>query len=114
MVFLKNDKPGNATYIMSLQQGLFFLNKMTRDNKNSKSATVLESEATKQELRETEHVKVRNAAPNWGGNVITDMKKLSPSFRAKLKEKDEAYMSNIDELVEDIKKDYFRRRDDQR
>lgn len=114
MVFLKNDKPGNATYIMSLQQGLFFLNKMTRDNKNSKSATVLESEATKQELRETEYVKVRNAAPNWGGNVITDMKKLSPSFRAKLKEKDEAYMSNIDELVEDIKKDYFRRRDDQR
>ena len=114
MVFLKNDKPGNATYIMSLQQGLFFLNKMTRDNKNSKSATVLESEATKQELRETEHVKVRNVAPNWGGNVITDMKKLSPSFRAKLKEKDEAYMSNIDELVEDIKKDYFRRRDDQR
>ena len=114
MVFLKNDKPGNATYIMSLQQGLFFLNKMTRDNKNSKSATVLESEATKQELRETEHVKVRNAAPNWGGNVMTDMKKLSPSFRAKLKEKDEAYMSNIDELVEDIKKDYFRRRDDQR
>ena len=114
MVFLKNDKPGNATYIMSLQQGLFFLNKMTRDNKNSKSATVLESEATKQELRETEHVKVRNAAPNWGGNVITDMKKLSLSFRAKLKEKDEAYMSNIDELVEDIKKDYFRRRDDQR
>lgn len=115
MVFLKNDKPGNATYIMSLQQGLFFLNKMTRDNKNSKSTTtVLESDATKQELRETEHVKVRNAAPNWGGNVITDMKKLSPSFRAKLKEKDEVYMSNIDELVEDIKKDYFRRRDEQR
>ena len=100
---------------MSLQQGLFFLNKMTRDNKNSKSTTtVLESDATKQELRETEHVKVRNAAPNWGGNVITDMKKLSPSFRAKLKEKDEVYMSNIDELVEDIKKDYFRRRDEQR
>ena len=30
MVFLKNDKPGNATYIMSLQQGMYFLNKIIK------------------------------------------------------------------------------------
>ena len=33
MALYNFDKPGNATYVMSLQQGLFFLNKMTRDNK---------------------------------------------------------------------------------
>ena len=32
MVFLKNDKPGNATYIMSLQQGLYILNRIVGKN----------------------------------------------------------------------------------
>ena len=44
VVFLKNDKPGNATYIMSLQQGLYFLNKIVREKKNKDEKTKKEKE----------------------------------------------------------------------
>lgn len=109
MVFMKNDKPGNATYIMSLQQGLFFLNKMARNG--NLETKVIESDATKQGLRETEHVKVRNASAGWGKNVVYEMKKLSPEFAKKVKV-DSEYSLAIDTLVEDIKTDYEERKNE--
>ncbi|MBQ7410627.1 MAG: hypothetical protein IJW20_04505 [Clostridia bacterium] len=111
MVFLKNDKPGNATYIMSLQQGMFFLKKMAR-GASIESKTV-ESDATKQALRETEHVKVRNASQGWGKNVVLEMKKLSPEFAKRLKGKSE-YKLAIDSIIEDIKDDYEKRKNESR
>lgn len=114
MVFLKNDKPGNATYVMSLQQGLFFLNKIVREQRAQSGEIVLaeelQSDATKQSLRETEFVKVRNASAGWGANIVDAMKKISPQFRSKLRVQSE-YKSNIDEVVEEIREDYKARKD---
>ena len=113
MVFLKNDKPGNATYIMSVQQGLFFLNKIVREKRNRNGETEvgveLQTDATKAELRETEHVKVRNAAAGWGANIVDAIKMLSPSFKEKLRTPSE-YRRNIEEVVEEIKEDYKERK----
>lgn len=111
MVFLKNDKPGNAAYIMSLQQGMFFLKKMERASNINNNG--VESDATKQALRETEHVKVRNASAGWGKNVVSEMKKLSPEFAKRLKEESE-YRLAIDSIVEDIKDDYEKRKNESR
>lgn len=111
MVFLKNDKPGNAAYIMSLQQGMFFLKKMERASNINNNG--VESDATKQVLRETEHVKVRNASAGWGKNVVSEMKKLSPEFAKRLKEESE-YRLAIDSIVEDIKEDYEKRKNESR
>ncbi len=114
MVFLKNDKPGNATYVMSLQQGLFFLNKIVREQRAQSGEIVLaeelQSDATKQSLRETEFVKVRNASAGWGANIVDAMKKISPQFRSKLQTQSE-YKSNIDEVVEEIREDYKSRKE---
>lgn len=114
MVFLKNDKPGNATYIMSLQQGMYFLNKIVRERKNQTGNTgvgiELQSDATKRELRETEHVKVRNASAGWGANIIGAMKKLSPSFKEKMRRPSE-YRKIIEDVTEEIRKDYQDRKD---
>ncbi len=111
MVFIKNDEPGNATYIMSLQQGMYFLKKMARNE--SIENRIIESNATKQGLRETEHVKVRNASAGWGKNVISEMKKLSPKFAEKIKENSE-YTSAINVLIEDIREDYEERKNEMR
>lgn len=114
MVFLKNDKPGNATYIMSLQQGLFFLNKIVRERRAQSGEIILaeelQSDATKQALRETEFVKVRNASAGWGANIVDAMKKLSPQFRSKLRGKSE-YKKSIDEVIEEIREDYKERKE---
>ena len=114
MVFLKNDKPGNATYIMSLQQGLFFLNKIVREKRAQTGEIVLaeelQSDATKQALRETEFVKVRNASAGWGANIVDAMKKLSPQFREKMRGKSE-YKDSIDEVIEEIREDYKARKE---
>lgn len=111
MVFLKNDKPGNAAYIMSLQQGMYFLKKIVRDGKSNaeQNETKIESDATKQGLRETEHVKVRNASAGWGKNVVAAMKSLSPELKKKLAKSSE-YKSNLDVIIEEIKKDYEERK----
>ncbi len=114
MVFLKNDKPGNATYVMSLQQGLFFLNKIVREQRAQSGEIILaeelQSDATKQALRETEFVKVRNASAGWGANIIDAMKKLSPKFREKMRGQSE-YKKSIDEVVEEIREDYKERKE---
>ena len=114
MVFLKNDKPGNATYVMSLQQGLFFLNKIVREKRAQSGEIILaeelQSDATKQALRETEFVKVRNASAGWGANIVDAMKKISPQFRSKLRTQSE-YKASIDEVVEEIREDYKARKD---
>ena len=114
MVFLKNDKPGNATYIMSLQQGLFFLNKIVREKKAQDGVTTiteeLQSEATKQALRETEFVKVRNASAGWGANIVDVIKKLNPQFREKMRGQSE-YKTSINEVVEEIRSDYKERKE---
>ena len=114
MVFLKNDRPGNATYIMSLQQGMYFLNKIVRERRNQTGETELgvslESDATKGELRETEHVKVKNASAGWGANIVSAMKKLSPAFKEKMKSPSE-YRCAIEDITEEIKRDYQERKD---
>lgn len=111
MVFLKGDKAGNATYIMSLQQGMYFLNKMIRDRENSEETAdvQIESDATKQDLRQTPHIKIRNAAPGWGKNVISDMESLSPTLKAK-RRKDSDYKKVLDDIVEEIREDYIERK----
>ena len=114
MVFLKNDRPGNATYIMSLQQGMYFLNKIVRERRNQTGETELgvslESDATKGELRETEHVKVKNASAGWGANIVSAMKKLSPEFKEKMKRPSD-YRSSIEDITEEIRKDYQERKE---
>ena len=114
MVFLKNDKPGNATYIMSLQQGMYFLNKIVRERKNQTGETELgislESDATKGELRETEHVKVKNASAGWGANIVGAMKKLSPEFKEKMKRPSD-YRCAIEDITEEIRRDYQERKE---
>lgn len=114
MVFLKNDKPGNATYVMSIQQGLYFLNKIVRERRNQSGnpefGIELESDATKRELRETEHVKVRNASAGWGANIVGAMKKLSPKFKEKMSKKSE-YRCVIEDITEEIRRDYQERKD---
>ena len=69
----------------------------------------LESTATKQELRETEHVKVRNASRKWGKNMLDSMRKLSPELDRKFKEKTE-YKNRINEMIDAIRDDYDERR----
>ena len=103
MVFINLDKPSNATYIMSLQQAMYLL-------KNGAKKNVVESSATKKELRETEHVKVRNASRGWGKNVVDTIKKLSPEFKAKMT-KDDSYVQKLEELIDEIREDYDYRRD---
>ena len=99
MLFFNPNKPGNATYIMSLQQGMFFLK---RNRKNNISQ--IESTATKQALRETEHIKVKNASRGWGKNILDAIKQLSPRMRERLK--DSNYTSSINKIIEDIMEDY--------
>lgn len=114
MVFLKNDRPGNATYIMSLQQGMYFLNKIVRERKNQTGekelGIELQSDATKSELRETEHVKVKNASAGWGSNIIGAMKQLSPKFKEKMRRPSE-YRKVIEEVTDEIRRDYQERKD---
>ena len=106
MVFFNPEKVGNATYVMSLQQGMFFLKRFkTRNNTKSE----VHSNATKQELRETEHVKVRNACKGWGKNIVDSIKKLSPEMKNLLKE-DSEYKKELDNIVQEIREDYDRRK----
>ena len=109
MVFL-NDKPQNATYITSLQQGLYFLNKAIREDKHAKQKNVLSSNVTKKTLRNTEHVKVKNASKGWGKNVVDAIKSLSPVLKDRLKN-DDTYSKNVDTIIEEIKEDYILRKD---
>ena len=116
MAFTHHEKPGNATYIMSLQQGLFFLNRLVRkkaleDGTEEEKVTGVQSSATKQELRETEHVKVRNASRWLGRNIIDSMRKISDKF-ARDYRKELDYKDKIDELVDAIKEDYDERKRD--
>ena len=89
MVFSNPDKPGNAAYVMSLQQGMFFINRYVREQelaqKTGRRESSMESTATKQELRATEHVKVRNACRGFGKNMVDSMRQLSPVLDKKLK-----------------------------
>ena len=105
---------GNATYIMSLEQGMYFLNNLIRNNDCDKNfndnKAGVESSVTKSTLRETEHVKVKNASKGWGVNVVEAMKKLSPTLKQKLKN-DKQYNRKIDEIVDAIREDYEMRRD---
>ena len=116
MVFSNYDKAGNATYVMSLQQGLFFLNRLVRKRTLETGTEVenvdsVESTATKQELRETEHVKVRNASRWLGRNIVDSMRKVSDKF-ARDYRKEQDYKTRIDELVDAIRDDYDERKRD--
>ena len=105
MVFFNPNKPSNATYIMTIQQAMYFLKRSGIQN----GKNTIESATTKQDLRETEHVKVRNACKGWGKNIIDTIKKLSPEMAKKIKDK--KYKAQIDEIVEEIREDYDRRKE---
>lgn len=104
MVFFNPNKPSNATYIMTIQQAMYFLKRSGIQSGKNK----IESAATKQDLRETEHVKVKNACRGWGKNIIDTIKKLSPEMAQRLK--DNQYKEKLDAIVSEIKTDYDRRR----
>ena len=104
MVFFNPNKPSNATYIMTIQQAMYFLKRSGRQS----GKNTIESAATKQDLRETEHVKVKNACRGWGKNIIDTIKKLSPEMAQRLK--DNQYKEKLDAIVSEIKTDYDRRR----
>ena len=106
MVFLNPNKPSNATYIMSIQQGMYFLKRSVANN----NKTSIESTATKQDLRETEHVKVKNACRGWGKNIMDTIKKLSPEMKERLKN-DSNYRNKLEKIAREIGEDYDRRRD---
>ena len=115
MVFGKFDSPNNSTYIMTIAQGSYFLKaierKMARMQEGKEGQDVeLESSATKQELRDTEHVKVRNASKGWGKNILDSMAKLSPKVAERLK-KDKTYKTKLDEIIQDIREDYELRKE---
>lgn len=105
MVFIKNEKVGNATYIMSLAQGMYFLKKVSR----GKGEASLESDATKNEIRETEHVRVRNASKGWGQNIVDSIRQLNPEFAQKYR-RDSEYQRRVKAIIEDIREDYDLRR----
>ena len=113
MVFLKNDKPSNACYIMSLQQGLFFLNKIVREKKSQNGeiefSKEMQSDATKQALRTTKFVKTIYAAAGWGENLVSAIEEINPTLKKKLKD-DPGYKAAIDEITKEIKKDYKERK----
>ena len=106
VTFVNLDKPNNATYIMTLQQAMFFL----RNIRRSTTSNVVEASTTKRELRETEHVKVRNTSGGWGRNVVDTIAKLSPEFRTTYR-RDKEYKKGIDGIVQMIKSDYDMRRE---
>ena len=110
MVFGKFDTPNNSTYVMTIAQGSYFLKSLERKaardaRQDAEKDVLLESSATKQELRDTDHVKVKNACAGWGKNIVEAMKKLSPKMEERLNT-DRRYKTRIDELVEEIKEDY--------
>ena len=110
MVFGKFDTPNNSTYVMTIAQGSYFLKSLERKaardaRQDAEKDVLLESSATKQELRDTEHVKVKNACAGWGKNIVEAMKKLSLRMEERLNT-DRRYKTRIDELVEEIKEDY--------
>ena len=99
MVFMNAEKPGNATYIMSLQQGMYFLQKTKRGYE-------VESDATKKELRKTEHVKVRNASKGWGENILHSISQINPEFRKTYS----LYRKNVESIISEISGDYEKRK----
>ena len=115
MALYNFDKPGNATYVMSLQQGLFFLNRLVRKRRVESQEHLeekvdsVESTATKQELRETEHVKVRNASRWLGRNIVDSIRKINDEF-ARDYRKEKTYKERIDEVIETIREDYDERK----
>ena len=104
VVFINLDKPSNATYIMSLQQALFFIKNIERNSKT------VESTATKKELRETKFVKVRNASRKWGKNIVDSIRSISIPFEKEYHD-DKKYKENIDEIINEIQKNYDYRRE---
>ena len=110
MVFGKFDKPNNAIFIMTVGQGSYFLKSLERRNASKKIAAedekeiVLESSATKSELKNTAHVKYRVAARGLGRNIIDSIRELNPKIDEKFKDK--KYKAKIDDLVQEIKIDY--------
>lgn len=117
VVFMKNDKPNNATYVMSVQQALYTLANIRREDGiiseklKSGETVVRRTDATKQAIRNTEHVKVINASRNWGENVIDAMRKVSNKSTQKLSPKTDL-RKKLETLLEDIREDYDRRKDE--
>ena len=115
MVFGKFDKPSNAIFIMTIGQGSYFLKSLERRKASKQAAQeeekeiILESSATKRELKNTDHVKYRVACGGLGRNIIESISELNPAIDEKLKDK--KYKAQIDSLVQEIKDDYEIRRE---
>ncbi len=123
VVLMNNSKPGNATYVMSIQQAGYVLMNLGRTEKANLERIrrgekdVLVSDATKSTIRqiskeqgETEHIKIKNASRNWGENIVDAMRKVSKPAREKLKKGSEQ-RREIESLLEEIRQDYDQRRD---
>lgn len=110
MVFGKFDKPNNAIFIMTIGQGSYFLRSLERRKASKQAAQeeereiILESSATKSELKNTDHVKYRVASRGLGKNIIDSIRELNPAIDEKLKDK--KYKAQIDSLVQEIREDY--------
>ena len=115
VVFMKSDRPNNATYVMSVQQALYTLANIRREDNiiseklKSGETIVRRTDATKQAIRNTEHVKVINASRNWGENIIDAMNKVSKKSSQKLTKKSPE-RKELEGLLDEIREDYDRRR----
>ena len=102
MVFM-SPEPDNATYVMSLAQGLYFIKNFERENGEGASQVI--STATKRALRNTEHIDVRNASKKWGRNMIRSIDRKGGDLSTKSKE----YRAKLDSICKEIEEDYMSR-----
>ena len=115
--FIKNDEPGNATYVMSVPQAAFTIDKIEREDrivaeKLKQGEVFARSDATKKGIRETEHVKIINASRNWGRNMLEAMRQVSKKAREKIGDYSR-YNHDINVLLLEIQRDYDRRKNDE-
>ena len=102
MVFM-SPEPDNATYVMSLAQGLYFIKNFERENGEGASQVI--STATKRALRNTEHIDVRNASKKWGKNMIRSIDRKGGDLSQRSKE----YRAKLDSICKEIEEDYMAR-----
>ena len=102
MVFM-SPEPDNATFVMSLAQGLYFIKNFERENGDGLSQVI--STATKRALRNSEHIDVRNASKKWGKNMVRSIERKGASLKPRTTE----YMRKINGICKEIEDDYISR-----
>ena len=89
---------------MSLAQAMYILKRSTAREDEDR----VETSTTKQDLRTTPNVKVRNTTKGWGRNVIESIINLNPAFGERMKQNTE-YKKELDRIVKEIEKNYLDR-----